>query len=166
MNKSNRTQISHFQNFITRTFLDNLSLKKKSHRRFIFLCTPGQQFQHHKWCFWGHSTALYCILDLCSSIYFRTIKWTSVKFNSEAQYSLLHYCTQLCSTVQVSILFEYSLVYYSTDNYTTVYYSTYYYTTVYYSTDYYTTVYYSTYYSTTVYYSTDYYTTVYYSTDY
>ena len=28
MNKSNRTQMSHFQNFIPRTFLDNLSLKK------------------------------------------------------------------------------------------------------------------------------------------
>ena len=28
MNKSKRTQLLHFQNFILRTFLDNLSLKK------------------------------------------------------------------------------------------------------------------------------------------
>ena len=41
MNKSKRTQMSYFQNFIPRTFLDNLSLKKKSRRQFIFLCTPA-----------------------------------------------------------------------------------------------------------------------------
>ena len=44
MNKSKRTQLSHFQNFILRTFLDNLSLKKKSRRQFTFLCTPASNY--------------------------------------------------------------------------------------------------------------------------
>ena len=33
----------YFQNFVSRTFLDNLLLEKKSRRQFTFLCTPG----HH-----------------------------------------------------------------------------------------------------------------------
>ena len=41
MNYSKRTQQSHFHNFIQRTFLDNLSLQRKSHRQFVFLWPPA-----------------------------------------------------------------------------------------------------------------------------
>ena len=41
MKSSKRTKLSYFQNFISRTFLDNLSLEKKSCRQFTFLCTPA-----------------------------------------------------------------------------------------------------------------------------
>ena len=41
MKLSKRTNLSYLQNFMSRTFLDNLSLLKKSHRQFTFLCTPG-----------------------------------------------------------------------------------------------------------------------------
>ena len=46
------TQLLCFQNFISRTFLDNLSLEKKSCRQFTFLCTPGggvSQFLFFGW---------------------------------------------------------------------------------------------------------------------
>ena len=42
MKSSKRTKLLHFQNFISRTFLDNLSLEKKSRRQFTFLCTPAR----------------------------------------------------------------------------------------------------------------------------
>ena len=35
------TKLLYFQNFISRTFLDNLSIEKKSRRQFTFLCTPA-----------------------------------------------------------------------------------------------------------------------------
>ena len=41
MKLSKRTQLSHFQHFIPRTFLDNSLLLKKSRRQFIFLFTPA-----------------------------------------------------------------------------------------------------------------------------
>ena len=38
---SKRNKLLCFQNFISHTFLDNLSLDKKSRRQFLFLFTPG-----------------------------------------------------------------------------------------------------------------------------
>ena len=41
MKLSKQNKLSYFHNFISRTFLDNLALEKKSRRQFIFLFTPG-----------------------------------------------------------------------------------------------------------------------------
>ena len=41
MKFSKRIKLSYFQNFVSHTFLDNLSLEKKSRKQFTFLFTPG-----------------------------------------------------------------------------------------------------------------------------
>ena len=57
MKSSKHTKLSYFQNFISGTFLDNLSLDKKSRRQFILLFTPGKlNTSIVSWGLWNYSS--------------------------------------------------------------------------------------------------------------
>ena len=97
MKLSKRNKLLYFQNFISRTFLDSLSLEKKSRRQFIFLFTPVLVCQR---VFpWWHAAnpELYRTFPFLHFLGVRELSWNPESFTNLGRISLLRLLQRLAN---------------------------------------------------------------------